>query len=41
MGDLFIAAGCVGGFGVVLVAIHVVLCALGRVFPRLGAYMGE
>lgn len=41
MSDLFIAAGCVGGFAMTLVVINVVLCALGRRFPRLGAMMGE
>lgn len=41
MSDLFIAAGAVGAFTLALVAIRVVLCALGRIFPRLGAMMEE
>lgn len=41
MSELFIAAGYVGSFSLALVAIHVGLCALGRIFPRLGAMMEE
>ena len=41
MGDLLLAAGAVGAFSMTLVVINVVLCALGRIFPRLGAMMEE
>lgn len=41
MEDLLLAAGAVGAFTLALVAIHVGLCALGRIFPRLGAMMEE
>lgn len=41
MGDLLLAVGAVGAFSVTLVVINFCLCALGRVFPRLGAMMEE
>jgi hypothetical protein len=41
MSDLLLACGYVGGFSLSLVGINLALCALGRFFPRLGAYMEE
>jgi hypothetical protein len=39
--ELFVVAGAVGAFGIAILAVHGLLCAFGRVFPRLGAWMEE